>query len=416
MKPVEPEIAPLNSDVPYYVSALAMGLPAMCFGLTIQPWIDLVHMVRGGYIDFRHLYAAGYMLRSGHASQLYNYAVQKVFQDTLVSIFSLPLPFNHLAYESLIFVPFTFLPYRVAFAAYFAFNVGLLVICFRLMRSHLAQLYPVWRWLPIALFVGFVPLSVTLMQGQDSIILLTLLVGAFVAFTNKREYEAGALVGLGMFKFQLVIPIAALFLAWRQWRFTLGFTLSSAFTVALSIFLVGLQGFRPYVEMLRSMSSQLTPEGQALYAVPPNFMANMRGLIYALAGSRLGPGSLHLMVVSLSALIFLGVAFSAAKASADTFLVAVVASSVLSYHMLAHDMSILLLPIAVTLNQFIQAEGSHDLLARLKLRTATLAFVASSLVAIHRPVFFAASLPVIAFLAALCSRRNLASSVSGGAA
>src|SRR5438552_11175543 len=90
--------SPINSDVPYYVKALAMGLPAICFGLIVQSWLDLPRMVGEGYIDFRHLYAAGYMVRNGEASHLYDYAAQKFFQDMLVSKFLLPLPFNHLAY------------------------------------------------------------------------------------------------------------------------------------------------------------------------------------------------------------------------------------------------------------------------------------------------------------------------------
>jgi hypothetical protein len=131
-------------------------------------------------------------------------------------------------------------------------------------------------------------------------------------------------------------------------------------------------------------------------------MANLRGLAYALTGNWLSPHSLHVLVLSLSGLILVAVAFYGARASSDCFIVAVSASSVLSYHFLVHDMSILLLPLAVTLNKFIRAEAAHDLIARVRLRTATLAFISPALVAIDRPVFFASSIPILLFLGALC--------------
>ena len=61
------------------------------------------------------------------------------------------------------------------------------------------------------------------MQGQDSIILLTLLAGATYFSAQKNDLAAGILVGLGMFKFTIVVPIGLLFLFWRCWRGSLGF-------------------------------------------------------------------------------------------------------------------------------------------------------------------------------------------------
>src|SRR5215470_19091927 len=101
-------------DVPYYVRALAMGLPAICFGLTIQPWLDLRRLVQTGGGDLRLLYTGAYMIRTGHGGLLYDFGAQKTFQDSLVSVRPIPVPFTHPPYESLIFLPFSYLPYRVA--------------------------------------------------------------------------------------------------------------------------------------------------------------------------------------------------------------------------------------------------------------------------------------------------------------
>lgn len=395
MRNARPDAMPDHSSrPPYYVQALAMGLPAISFGLTIQPWLDLPHLVgRGG--DLRHLYTAAYMVRTGHGEHLYDLAAQKVFQDSLVSQLPLALPFNHLAYESLLFVPLTFVPYRIAFALYMAFNLALLVICYRLLGPELAILRKYWRWLPVALFFGFVPLSVALMQGQDSILLLALLVAAFVALRRNRPFLAGMLLGLGTFKFQIVLPIAALFVVWRRLRFSLGLALSAAVCAVLSLLIVRMNGLADYLRMLRGMSYGLNAPNQVLYAIPPGFMANVRGLVYGTLGNHLSAGWLHVLSVFLSATILALVAFFPVSHSKDCLLIAATASSLVSYHMLSHDMSILLLPLAVALGLFSREERM--------LAIAALAFFAPALDMIYRPAMFLVSIPILVFLWLLIS-------------
>ncbi len=53
----------------------------------------------------------------------------------------------------------------------------------------------------------FVPALLCLVQGQDSLLLLLLVVLAFTALRRGRAFAAGCWLGLGLFKFQLVLPI-----------------------------------------------------------------------------------------------------------------------------------------------------------------------------------------------------------------
>src|SRR5256885_10205153 len=99
---------------PYYVKALALGIPAILLGLQLSGWLFFIPAIRDGHSDFRHLYTAGYMVRTGHSRDLYDYQAQMKFQDALVSRAQIALPFNHLAYEALLFVPFSFVSYRAA--------------------------------------------------------------------------------------------------------------------------------------------------------------------------------------------------------------------------------------------------------------------------------------------------------------
>src|SRR5712692_8010920 len=149
-------------DPPFYVKGLALGIPAILLGLQISGWIFFIPVITHGHFDFRQLYTGGYMLRSRHARELYDYDAQKTFQDALISREQIALPFNHLAYEALLFAPFSLLPFRTAYSAFLALNLALLTLSFRLLRPRMGNLARVWRWLPVAMFLGFLPLAAAL--------------------------------------------------------------------------------------------------------------------------------------------------------------------------------------------------------------------------------------------------------------
>jgi hypothetical protein len=381
-----------SPDVPFYVRALAMGLPAITFGLTLQSWLDEKRLVQSGATDFRLFYAGSSMVRSGHGAQLYDFAAQKVVQDSLISVQRVPVPFTHPPYESLFFIPFTYLPYRAAFVAWLGFNFVLLALCFLLLKSRLEELRSLWKWLPAALFIGFIPLSVALMQGQDSILLLFLLTVVFLASQRRKEGVAGVLIGLGVFRFPIVLPIALLFFLWRRWRFTAGFAVSSFTCLVCSLWIAGVDGLKGYWTLLRGMSSSLDQTREVLYGLPPAFMGNLRGLMYSLLlPFHLSPDAVHSAVLFVSIAALIAVAYYAARQDFTTqILTAIVAALLVSYHMLSHDMSVLLLPIIVLLKDHFRNERWLLILA--------IVFTAPALDMIYRPWMFLTALATTGLL------------------
>src|SRR5262245_26317431 len=63
-------------------------------------WAEFLPGAIAGSADFRHLYIAGYMVRTGHASQLYDYSAQKTFQSQLIPGDMPALPFIRPAYQA----------------------------------------------------------------------------------------------------------------------------------------------------------------------------------------------------------------------------------------------------------------------------------------------------------------------------
>src|SRR6266705_337050 len=403
-------VTQVSPEAPYYVKGLVLGLSAYLIGIHLWTWVLTVSVFLGGRSDFRQLYTAGYMVRTGHSHELYEYNAQRHFQNQLVSPGDIALPFNHLAYEALLFVPFSLLSYRTAYFTLLGLNLTVLAITFKFLRPWMKNLAVIYRWLPPVMFLAFLPVAAALLQGQDSILLLTLLAASLVSLHSGRELAAGVLVGLGLFKFQLVIPIALLFLVWRRWRFSAGFALSSIAAGSLSLWLVGFSQIQVYIRSLHSMSIALNSAvDQYRYAIVPSSMPNLRGLMFGLGHDQLSPSWLQAITIVSSALVLLLVAIRTPRRwpSLDALLVAITTSTVVSYHLLIHDLSILLLPLAVTLNRFINANASRRRDGRLILLTSVLMFVAPAGISFMPHHFYLASLPLLAFLyAIIAASRN----------
>jgi hypothetical protein len=110
---------------------------------------------------------------------------------------------------------------------------------------------------------------------------------------DDKDALAGFLTGLGLFKLQIVIPIALLFFLWKRWRFVWGFGISTAATAITTVLLVGIQGARQYASILLGMSLRPMSEADALriYSLSPLTMLNLRGLLSAMFQGRISPGA-----------------------------------------------------------------------------------------------------------------------------
>ncbi len=317
--------------------------------LVVQITIWSVFLPKGGLrgiADFRPFYTGGYMVRTGHRKELCNYDAQKRFEDALVPVdIDFMMPIIHLPFEELIFVPLSLFSYRTAYWMFLAFNGTLLAACIRLLKPRMKVLSNRWRWFPALLFAAFYPISRAAVQGQDSIILLTLLAGALWSLDHDRDLTAGFLIGLGVFKFQIVIPIALLFLIWRRWRFCAGFAVSGATAALISLWLVGFPGAREYADTLLGMSLHLNSRADMLhYGAVPTSMFNLRGLATALLGGTLSRYSILFVIFASSVAVMM-----VAARQRPSLSLAIIASSLVSYHFLCHDASILIIPLAAAL-------------------------------------------------------------------
>src|SRR5438552_7275369 len=186
----------------HYVQDILLGILPIVFCMQFLAWLTILPKALRGHADFRQLYVAGYMVRTGHRRQLYDYAAQTYFQNTLVSNDERALSFIRRAYQALMFVPFSLLSYLTAYLGFLLLNVLLLALAFLILQPRLRGLSCVWPGLPPALFLGFYPFALALMQGQDSILLLALLAAALVSLERYLVLNVCVMVCFGLYVLQ----------------------------------------------------------------------------------------------------------------------------------------------------------------------------------------------------------------------
>jgi hypothetical protein len=318
--------------------------------------IQVLPLLRNGYQDFTIFYTGAELVRSGQSAALYDLPTQYRTQLTFahVPIREGPLPFNHPPFEALLFIPFTMLGYWPAYIVWTVLNLLMLAATVILLTRK----FPPAR---IGLFsiqclavAAFFPLAFAIIQGQDTILLLLLFSLTVLCLHRGRDAMAGAFLATGLYRPQLVLPIAAL-LAIRRWRILGGFVPVALVLGGLSVAVVGWWGSFDYVRFVLHL------EGTAARAFGPQSVPNLRGLIVQCSGFATRLLQSLLILVS-SIMVFLGALWRIRKAG-DSILyissLAVVTTLLVSFHALVYDLGLLLPLVLFMLGQNMSNGGKR---------------------------------------------------------
>jgi hypothetical protein len=320
-----------------------------CIFLLLALGAGLTSSARGGF-DFRSFYAAGCILRT-QPSRLYDLALQQQVQTAAISKGDYPIPLLHPPYEALLYAPFTLLSYPRAYIAYLCFNMLLLLAVFFVARPMFSSTIQTWQPRPGLMIFTFYPVFAAIIQGQNSILLVLIVCLAWRELKAGRDLTAGLLLALGLFKFQIVLPLALLLAVRWGWRFAAGFAASSAAVAALSFALIGKAGVRGLARTIAagSLAGDRSADMQRIMAIHPLAMPNLFGLVSALAGRWLSARSVFAIVALLSAatLLYTARLLRDATTSDRALALAVVCAILVSYHLYIHDLSLLLVPLAL---------------------------------------------------------------------
>jgi hypothetical protein len=321
----------------------AAGAGIGCFLAWAANWFVFISgNLRGP--DFFSFYAAAQIYVHRGPAAVYDILAQKQFELAIThqpEATFIVLPYFHPPFYTLLIAPLAYLSYRTAYYAMTAVNVllaiGLVVI---LVRGSV-QVHRRAVIVASSLIAGFLPLFVTILQGQSDLVVLVPLAAAYTAWARGRLEWAGVFSALALTKPQLLLLIPVLFIARRAWRALAAF---GATVLGLAVISVAGFGLQPVIDYSGAVGEwgiggSLPTRGQNVYT--DTAVYSLRHIIEILPGG--GKVVAFVVLIILLALVALSLSWRPDKPRLD-FALAVAASLVLSPHQNVHDLALLVIP------------------------------------------------------------------------
>jgi glycosyl transferase family 87 len=317
------------------------------FGLAVFVWVPT-----GLYkeMDYRMMYTGGMLARTD-PTHLYDFSRQRQIQETLVKNDGLTVPFPHLAAESLIDVPFSLLDYRGAYLAMIAFNAVLIAVCFFTAREAFSIVVPVWQPRAGLIFFTFMPVTITLAEGQDSLILLFILCLTWKQLERSNRFVAGLILAAMLFKPHLALLIALLLAVRLGVRFLAGFVAGGGIVTAICLPFWLHGGWSEWRALLWriSLAGGSGQAEQIAAATYPASEPDLHGLFYLALGHFLSARAFFVVVVVATVCILAWALARVRKLTQkQAFAFSIFAAALLGYHFEEADLTILLLPIVLS--------------------------------------------------------------------
>lgn len=320
---------------------------------TLIPWIGWAWLSPR---DFGVFYAAAQIYLHNAPNTLYSPDVQRQTEKQLYGIPDNQLskrfmPYNHLPYEVVLWLPLiklspdhAFWAWRLESACLLLFTVWLFAKAFPMRNS------------PGGLFIialAFFPVPFCFLGGQDTFVTLALFTISLWLLKQKSNGLAGVVLGLCLFKPQLVLPIIGIFFLLRSRRVLVGFASSAGAVLAISASMVGRRGMSDLLHLW------VKGETGGVACINPVTMPNVRGLLSCIPD--LSPNAAAVTSVIISVMLLLLAAHQARNAPTSThlFAIAVCFTVLVSFHTNLYDLAILILPALVLLETYTSSKRSE---------------------------------------------------------
>jgi hypothetical protein len=294
--------------------------------------------------DFFSFYAAAQIYAQRGGSAVYDILVQKQYELAITHDSPdrfIVLPYFHPPYYTLLIGPLAQLDYRSAYYAMTAFNVVLAIALVTILVRGSVSVHGRAVIVAASLIAGFLPLFVTILQGQSDLVVLVPLAAAYTAWARGRAGWAGIFSALALSKPQLLLLIPVLFIARRSWRALAGFGAAVGALAAVSLIGFGWNATAGYISSVGSwaIGGTLPTKGQAVYT--DTAVYSLRHVLEILPGG--GKVLAFLILIVLLALVAVSLSWRPDVPRLD-FALAVAASLVLSPHQNVHDLALMIIP------------------------------------------------------------------------
>jgi hypothetical protein len=236
--------------------------------------------------DFTFYYAAARLGLAHGWNHLYDLRLQQEQLDAISSHISVAQLARYVSPPPLawLITPLTLLPYQVAYWMWSALLVAALVLAWHLAapgsgRARVIFLVAAFGWLPI--IYG-------LQLGQPVLLVAASVAACYALLKRGRDVEAGAVLGVLVFKPQLALLVPVVLLVSGRWRAFASSVVVLAAITAASLVALGPSGVTDYVDRLNLAS--MVAENQA---------QTIAGWIHNLQAARVVEGLIAVWTVGL---------------------------------------------------------------------------------------------------------------------
>jgi len=166
---------------------------------------------------------------------------------------------------------------------------------------------------------------------------------------------AGVFLGLGLFRFQLVLPFVLICILRKKWKLTAGFASVALLLAAISVLAVGWQGVMSYVHLI--IDTARHPSNPSYASIRPSDMPTVRGFLAAILTGWVSQKWINAGTALVSAFLILFTAWrwrqEDRRDEDDSlgliFAAALTVTLITGFYVLAHDMSLMLLAVLLAL-------------------------------------------------------------------
>jgi hypothetical protein len=229
--------------------ALAICLWGVYFWILATPGLrDRNGNLKG--TDFLHFYTLGKLAIENRGADLYNMSAQAAVAAQQVpqaaGLRYLPL---YPPQVSLLFIPFAHLPYAWALALWWSCTTAIYGVCCYFIWRACCNLRP-HPGLTVVLAAAFPAFFNLIAWGQTSALALACFTAMFFLLQDKRDFLAGLAFGCLIFKPQLALAGAIIFLSGAAGKVLLGALISSAIQLGAGVLYYGMGPVRAWIHML----------------------------------------------------------------------------------------------------------------------------------------------------------------------
>lgn len=315
--------------------------------------------------DFKGYYTGGRLLVEGRTANLYDFEAQREVQEGLAIPGGGLLPFIHPPFSTLLWAPFALDGYAGGLLFWWAAGLMALATALRLL----------WRALPLPgirgmghlmlLSILFYPTLDWFLYGQNTALTLLLYALFFVLLRRGRDLEAGAALGLLLYKPQLAVAPALALLVGRRWRALLGGALTSGLWLAAG-FVISPEAIQDYLRLsprLLELELSLDVVGSKLWAVHSlyAFAVMLVGGFWPQGADLLGPLLTTAGAIAVCVVWWRTPWRPATPAWDFRFAATFALGLVISPYVFRYDLMLLLVPLAIVWSHFPQGTAGRPL-------------------------------------------------------